>query len=108
MSKARKNLGVLCCVAVHNDHGVDFHQCQRFAVLTRGKRAYCKQHDPVAVAARASARQDSYDAEEALRTADHIRKDACIQACVGIPTEELTPGLVKRLRVYIEKLVKND
>ncbi len=106
MSKA-KNLGVLCCVAVHNDHGVDFHQCQRFAVLVRGKRVYCKQHDPVAVKARGLARQERYDAEDALRKADRIRKEACILACIDIPTDELDPGLVKRLWAKVEEL-RND
>ncbi len=106
MSKT-KNLGVPCCEQVHNSFGVGFHQCQRFAVLVRDKRVYCKQHDPVAVEARQQASHEKYAADEARRKADRIRTIACIRACVGIPTEELDPGLVKRLLSFFEDS-KND
>ena len=58
-----------CQEGVHNDFGVDFHQCVRRAIVKRNGMAYCKQHDPVAVRARAVARAAKCDAETDKRIA---------------------------------------
>lgn len=78
-----------CAAAVHKGgRSVGFHQCNRKPVIHReieGKKyGFCKQHDPVLVAAKDKARREKWDREWAEKQAKWDRQEQtakALQAC---------------------------
>lgn len=82
------------------------HQCTRNAVVIREGKPYCKQHDPDAVKARQDARKVKWDAEMERDKAHWDRRRAEAQACQGVATEDLRPGMVKELLEMLRQLAE--
>jgi hypothetical protein len=87
-----------CCATVFHEAGMRFprpRQCSRRAVITReleGKPyEFCAVHDPVAKAAKASAKQAEWSAEQAKREARWKRDKQYADACKGMadPVKEV-------------------
>ena len=86
-----------CCKRVSDHIGFNFFQCERRGKIEHDGKFYCWQHDPVAVKSREKASQDKFEAEWAAQRKGWSRTTAEKQACEGISTDSLTPGLVREL-----------
>lgn len=63
---------VRCCEMVHDDFGVSFHQCTRYAKVESGGKHYCGRHDPDAVKRRREQSFAAYKAKMNARRANPI------------------------------------
>src|SRR3954464_8844215 len=68
-----------------------FTQCTNAAKCEREGVGYCNLHDPVAVAAKQSAKQSQFQRQHDARIKAHQRQIDCLRACEGIenPVEAL-------------------
>lgn len=75
-------------------------QCSRKWVVEEDGIKWCKQHSPTKVKERRVASQAHYEASMApLRRQWQLAK-----ACDGVPTENLPPGIVKKLISYVYEM----
>ena len=84
----------LCCAMTSGGAWGFPGQCSRNGKILRDGKLYCKQHDPVRVAAKEKERQDKYDTECEARQKFHKRALACENAGKGIATDDLNPGMI--------------
>lgn len=75
------------------------HQCGRRWTVERDGQRFCAQHDPVAEKVRKDAREARWKAESEASSRKWARERAVYLACEGVPTEQLTRGILARLLV---------
>ncbi len=83
-----------------------FHKtkCSRKGVVERDGKLYCKQHDPLAIAAKRQAENEKFEMKYAANKEKTRRQRAIINACEGIPTEALEAGVVAELLEVLENV----
>ncbi len=86
-----------CEVRVMDDVSSRFHPCLRNGTVERGGKWYCFQHDPVALQERDETRRAKWDAEAKASQETWERRAACNDACVGVSTKDLKPGMLAEL-----------
>ena len=84
-----------CTARVPDTMGFRYKRCSRRGVVKRDGQLYCKQHDPEAAKARPAARREKWARQNAANAARLERDAAMTKACEGVPTEQLTPGLLR-------------
>ena len=72
-------------------------RCSRKGSVCRNGTWYCKQHDPEVVKAKREAQRAAWEREAADRRAHAERLDAVQDACEGVETSDLRPGLLREL-----------
>ncbi len=89
-----------CNKQIWEPRGTGFHPCSRKGVIEEDGRHWCRQHAPSAVKARQEKSDARYDEQWRLDVERRTRRYACEAAFEGsdIPTERITPGLVKEMR----------
>lgn len=84
-----------CCAEIQSDYR--FYQCGHKGKVQRGGKWYCGRHDPEKVALRKKKREEKWQAESKVNKEKWARHAAVYDACEGIPTDQLRPGLLKEL-----------